>query len=641
MATYYIRVTGNDANAGTSAGASWRTIAKALGASGIASGDTLWIGAGIYRELVTISMTSPTVETIISGDVTGINTGDSGEVQWTTYLTNDITFPSTSSLLTLNARDFLTFSDILFIGGDADIINANSANSTDITLQRCGFISGGNLSGSTNSAINFLARSGNPSNLIIDSCIFLKSAKNTISAVLTKSASAEYDSNIIIKNCLFIGGTGYCIVVTASGASAFSGGGVKALNCTQIGSGIFMQINAASISSTNFPCSVYNCYLYNANVAALQANTLGQLIENYNIINSGATTRVNVSIGNNSISDGSYAPLFNTGHEYYSVGANLKPFGMPKSGSPLLGFGNQASSPTVDILNASRPSGFIKATSGTATAGAAKTITNSGASFGTNALAGYTIKIISGTGSGQTKSIASNTATVITVDGNWKTNPNNTSVYEIYLRATSSSGTATSGSTTTLTDSNAAWGTNSWTGFTLSIDGGTGSGQSLTVISNTATALTFATATAPDATSTYKLFRGASENVINAGVGCYEYGQSGVRETITVRTGSNSLSIAGSGYIDFAIPVNAVASTITIYARYDSAYSGTLPSMNIVNGTECGVANATVTHVGAANAWAQLSLTFTPTSTGIITVRLIGASTTPTGNSFYDDFAIS
>jgi hypothetical protein len=180
-----------------------------------------------------------------------------------------------------------------------------------------------------------------------------------------------------------------------------------------------------------------------------------------------------------------------------------------------------------------------------------------------------------------------------------------------------------------------------WQGYTLSIDGGTGSPQTLLVTTNTATVLSFATATAPDATSTYKLFRGASENVINAGVGCYEYGQSAVKETTTVRTGSNALRIPGAGYIDFVIPVDASSTTITIYARYDSDYSGTLPSMNIVNGTECGVADATDTMVAAVNTWEQLSLNFTPTAAGIITVRLISSTTTPTGNAFFDDFNVT
>ena len=46
MTTYYVRATGSDGAAGTSAGTAWLTIGKALGAAGIASGDTVYVGAG-------------------------------------------------------------------------------------------------------------------------------------------------------------------------------------------------------------------------------------------------------------------------------------------------------------------------------------------------------------------------------------------------------------------------------------------------------------------------------------------------------------------------------------------------------------------------------------------------------------------
>ena len=62
MTTYYVRTTGNNASAGTSPATAWATLTKALGASGIASGDTVYVGAGTYRETVTVAMTSPTAE---------------------------------------------------------------------------------------------------------------------------------------------------------------------------------------------------------------------------------------------------------------------------------------------------------------------------------------------------------------------------------------------------------------------------------------------------------------------------------------------------------------------------------------------------------------------------------------------------
>jgi len=65
-----------------------------------------------------------------------------------------------------------------------------------------------------------------------------------------------------------------------------------------------------------------------------------------------------------------------------------------------------------------------------ATAGAATTITNSAKSWTTNQWTNYQIKIVAGTGLGQTRIISSNTGTVITVPA-WSVTPDTTSVYVI------------------------------------------------------------------------------------------------------------------------------------------------------------------------------------------------------------------
>jgi hypothetical protein len=70
------------------------------------------------------------------------------------------------------------------------------------------------------------------------------------------------------------------------------------------------------------------------------------------------------------------------------------------------------------------------------------------------------------------------------------------------------SGTATAGTTTTLTDSGQSWTTNALVGMYVYLIGGTGSGQAAGyIVSNTATQITIrqAWATAPDATSVYKV----------------------------------------------------------------------------------------------------------------------------------------
>lgn len=70
---------------------------------------------------------------------------------------------------------------------------------------------------------------------------------------------------------------------------------------------------------------------------------------------------------------------------------------------------------------------------GTASAGAASSLTTA-RNDPLNAWANYQVRIVSGTGAGQVRTIASNTAgpsSVLTVSANWTTNPDATSVYAI------------------------------------------------------------------------------------------------------------------------------------------------------------------------------------------------------------------
>jgi hypothetical protein len=74
---------------------------------------------------------------------------------------------------------------------------------------------------------------------------------------------------------------------------------------------------------------------------------------------------------------------------------------------------------------------YISFGGGTATSGTNNTLTQTGKTWSTNQWTNYQVRIVSGTGAGQIRTIASNTATALTVSSNWTTNPNSTSVYTI------------------------------------------------------------------------------------------------------------------------------------------------------------------------------------------------------------------
>jgi hypothetical protein len=90
---------------------------------------------------------------------------------------------------------------------------------------------------------------------------------------------------------------------------------------------------------------------------------------------------------------------------------------------------------TTDSVLVSTPSyqgsSYVSFVTGTASAGAASTLTNSAKNWATNQWANYQIRITSGTGVGQIRTISSNTSTVITVGTAWATQPSTDSVYSI------------------------------------------------------------------------------------------------------------------------------------------------------------------------------------------------------------------
>jgi hypothetical protein len=75
--------------------------------------------------------------------------------------------------------------------------------------------------------------------------------------------------------------------------------------------------------------------------------------------------------------------------------------------------------------------GYVAFATGTATAGGASTLTNSAKTWTTDQWKNAQVRIVSGTGAGQIRTIASNTGTVLTTSSAWTTQPDATSVYNI------------------------------------------------------------------------------------------------------------------------------------------------------------------------------------------------------------------
>lgn len=328
-------------------------------------GDIAYLAPGTYREVVTVNITTPASELQLLADpanAQGFKTSggvliSSGPVVWTSYTTNDTTAPSSSAPLSLNGRDYLTLQDIVFHGGSGstrNVIDADTAHSRNITFRRCAFYPG---NGNNSGIVRYTGTAGESADWVIDSCIFAGPCITGLRIDLPTSASADYDSNFLVKNCTFYGAADTAILITGSGANSFKGGGVDIHNCYIQGRG-GVSINNANIS-TSIPCTIYNSIVPVGQGTSLSANTSGQLVENYNVL-TGATVRTNVTAGGNSISNNSYALMLSWGHEWLNSGMKVRPAGMPMAGSPMLGFGSDgAVSLTTDIMGRTRPAGGL------------------------------------------------------------------------------------------------------------------------------------------------------------------------------------------------------------------------------------------------------------------------------------------
>jgi hypothetical protein len=350
MTVYFVRKTGDDGNAGTSTATAWLTIGQALGASGISSGDTVYIGAGVYRECVTVGMVSATAETFVIGDVDGSQTGDAGEIIWTAFVDGDDTTPSGDPTLDLATRDYLTFRKMTIIAGDGVLINAWTPTAQHITFTDCALFAMGD------EWLYFQAAAGEQAHWLLDRCILVSYVGYGMDVTAIRGASADIDLDFTISNCLLFmsGAGGNTINVTGYEGGSYYPGGISILNCSFVGG--HYQIAVTKWSST-YPVNIFNCIFLAPSNYHISAEASGMVSQDHNYFawtDEDGCENVTPGVHNKGWTE--ICPLLHVGQEIM-FGKMLRPFLSPVAGSPLLGFGNQAGGPSVDILNRPRPAG--------------------------------------------------------------------------------------------------------------------------------------------------------------------------------------------------------------------------------------------------------------------------------------------
>ena len=301
MATYYVGKGGNDASDGTT----WAKRKLTLnGAEDIpvAAGDTVYVGPGTYRETLTcdVSGSSGSPITYI-GDYDGSHTDGTGGIVRVTASDNDQT-TARNYIVNMTGRAYRTFEGFAFDGFSNPTYGAfwiASADVDHLTVRNCTFNGWSNGFGIKG------YQTANLTNMLVENCI----ATNCASFYI--DGEVQDNSGNVIQNCLFFANSG-TVIDTKSG-------GFTIKNCSFYGA--YRCVWVSSSLNAGQTVTVNNCVMHGINNFALVAETLGNLVEDYNL----CPARSNVATGAHSLAYGSLLDM-RWAHELLNGGSMLSPF---------------------------------------------------------------------------------------------------------------------------------------------------------------------------------------------------------------------------------------------------------------------------------------------------------------------------
>jgi len=144
MATYYLQLNGNDANTGLgpAAGQAWRTFRRAVNATGVGSGDTLYIAPGDYRDTsgtIPLDGTYSTTTSIIGNPSGSQFTGiSSGRILITSRGNSDVSaVGGPTNTISITNKSNLIFENLMFENTSVNGTVMLLTNCTDLVFKKC------------------------------------------------------------------------------------------------------------------------------------------------------------------------------------------------------------------------------------------------------------------------------------------------------------------------------------------------------------------------------------------------------------------------------------------------------------------------------------------------------------------------
>lgn len=668
MTDYYVRTTGDDAAAGTTPATAWATLAHAMDT--IAAGDTVYIGPGrYYQESITKSgyggaSGSPKV---FQGDPYGEHTGDApGPVIFHRTAELDEASSDYHFHFTGDAQ-FLEFHDLVFesgggTGGEVLQFGEGSASAWDfdgVVVEDCIFVGKTGNSGASegNAILVDYGEGGAPSGtgLRIRRCLF-----NGFGIYISTDANAvaDYDVDLLIESCVFLGNGG---IVLYGENNTYGAVGFKVRDCTfAYTTASFNAVACTYLRGSADDDEISNCVVIGAGkLLSLTLSTDGVFAINHSFVNDedafwfGSVS----SLGFGMINESSFNPGAYWGYEanyIYEKWFGIRPF---NSWEPIefygklnlaIGGGDPTITPSADfygrpfsanMCGSIWPCGFYNGDYDSApyNSPALATYTDPDSAWGNDERISHNADYAT---YGSTPGSAS--ANYLKYENPWINLRPTQEIQEVWVRP------LLDGNNDTVelhmqfyTDSEAEdLGELYWTDINTKgwhelkkIPNAPAAGWSVTDLKALETK--FWTEETGQVDIYRVVFYIGTANSPDIGA----VSSSGKRsiETTIVDTGSNSLKIERAGHYQSSVPVVADTEiTISVKSYVDANYDGDLPQLQVYN-IPGGTAEQTDTHTAADEVWDTLSVTFTPTKTGFATVRLVSRDESADGATYFDN----